>query len=261
MSKRRNTSRPGKSETALPTPEPPPKQTLLAWLRDRFFAGVVIAAPIAISISAVYWFILFIDARVKPLLPPILKPETYTNIAIPGFGVLVAVIVLTLLGTIATNLIGRSILRMADRLMSRVPVVSNIYSAFKQLFEILASNQQASFKEVVLVEYPKAGTWCLGFLTSRARGEVANRLGEKFLGVFVPTTPNPTSGYLMYFKESGVKRLEMSVEEGAKMIVSAGLIVPEDLVETKNAETAEDQETLTSTGREARASETAGEEG
>lgn len=209
--------------------EKPPRQTLFAWLRGRFFAGVVIAAPIAISIGVVYWLITFLDARIKPLLPPILKPETYTNIAIPGFGVLVAIAGLTLLGAVATNLIGRSVLRLSDRLLSRIPVVSNIYSAFKQLFEILGSNQQASFKEVVLVEYPKKGTWCIGFLTARARGEVRGHLDEDFVGVFVPTTPNPTSGFLMYVHESEIKRLTMSIEEGAKMIISAGLVVPEDL--------------------------------
>ena len=212
-------------ELGLPS-DPPPRQTLFAWLRGRFFAGVVIAAPIGISIGLVYWLITFLDARIKPLLPPLLQPETYTNIAIPGFGVLVAIAGLTLLGAVATNLIGRSIVRLADRLLSRIPVVSNIYSAFKQLFEILGSNQQASFKEVVLVEYPKKGTWCIGFLTARARGEVQTQLAEDYVGVFVPTTPNPTSGFLMYLHESEIKRLNMSIEDGAKMIISAGLVVP-----------------------------------
>ncbi len=209
--------------------DPPPKPTLLGWLRSRFFAGVVIAAPIAISIGVVYWFILFMDARIKPLLPPILKPETYTNIAIPGFGVLVAVIALTFLGAVATNLIGRSLLRISDRMLSSIPVVSNLYSAFKQLFELVASNEQASFKEVVLVEYPRKGSWCIAFITARARGEVRTRLGEDFVGIFVPTTPNPTSGFLIYVAASDIIHLGMTIEEGAKMIISAGLVVPEDL--------------------------------
>ncbi|MEO0465762.1 MAG: DUF502 domain-containing protein [Pseudomonadota bacterium] len=207
----------------------PPKQTLFAWLRGRFFAGVVIAAPIAISVGVVYWLITVIDARIKPLLPPILKPESYTNFAIPGFGVLVAVIGLTLLGAIATNLIGRSAVSLSDRILSRVPVVSNIYGAFKQLFDLLGSSDQASFKEVVLVEYPKKGTWCIGFLTARAKGEVRTQLGSEFIGVFVPTTPNPTSGFLMYLPSDEIIHLKMTVEEGAKMIISAGLVVPDDL--------------------------------
>ncbi|MEL6752873.1 MAG: DUF502 domain-containing protein [Pseudomonadota bacterium] len=206
-----------------------PRQTLFGWLRGRFFAGIVIAAPIAISIGIVSWLIGEIDKRVKPLLPPILDPETYTNIAIPGVGVLVAIILLTLLGAVATNLIGRAALRLSDRILSRIPVVSNIYNAFKQLFELLASSDQNNFQEVVLVEYPKKGTWCIGFLTAKAKGELRTNLSDEHIGVFVPTTPNPTSGFLMYLHQSEVIRLEMSVEEGARMIISAGLVVPEQM--------------------------------
>lgn len=206
-----------------------PRQTFFGWLRGRFFAGIVIAAPIAISIGIVTWLIGEIDRRVKPLLPPILDPETYTNIAIPGVGVLVAVVLLTLLGAVATNLIGRAALRLSDRILSRIPVVSNIYNAFKQLFDLLASNEQNNFQEVVLVEYPKKGTWCIGFLTAKAKGEIRTNLSEEFVGVFVPTTPNPTSGFLMYLHKSEIIPLQMSVEEGARMIISAGLVVPEEL--------------------------------
>ena len=137
-------SRKKKDTPPLP-PEDLPKQTLFGWLRGRFFAGIVIAAPITISLSVVAWLITVIDARVKPLLPPLLKPETYTNIAIPGVGVVVAVIGLTLLGAVATNLIGRSLVGATERLLGRIPVVSNIYGAFKQLFDILGSSDQASF--------------------------------------------------------------------------------------------------------------------
>ncbi|MEM9739404.1 MAG: DUF502 domain-containing protein [Pseudomonadota bacterium] len=206
-----------------------PRQTIFGWLRGRFFAGVVIAAPIAISIGIVSWLIGEIDKRVKPLLPPILDPETYTNIAIPGVGVLVAVILLTLLGAIATNLIGRAALRLSDRILSRIPVVSNIYNAFKQLFELLGSSDQNNFQEVVLVEYPKKGTWCVGFLTAKAKGEIRTSLSSDYVGVFVPTTPNPTSGFLMYLHKSEIIHLQMSVEEGARMIISAGLVVPDEL--------------------------------
>lgn len=207
----------------------PPRQTLFAWLRGRFFAGIVIAAPIGISIGGVAWLISYIDAQVKPLLPPILKPETYTNIAIPGFGVLVAIVGLTLLGAVATNLIGRAVLRLSDRVLSRIPVVSNIYNAFKQLFDLLGSNENANFKEVVLVEYPKRGTWCVGFLTAAAKGEIRTNLSSDYMGVFVPTTPNPTSGFLMYIQNEEIIRLKMSIEEGAKMIISGGLVVPDEL--------------------------------
>lgn len=213
----------------LPMGEDRPRQTLFGWLRGRFFAGVVIAAPIAISVGIVYWLITVIDARVRPLLPPILDPETYTNIAIPGVGLMVAIVGLTLLGAIGANLIGRSVVNLTERLLNRIPVVSNIYGAFKQLFDILGSGDRKNFKEVVLVEYPKRGTWCIGFVSADAKGEMRDHLTDGFVGVFVPTTPNPTSGFLLYVHRSELKSLSMSVEEGAKMIISAGLVVPETL--------------------------------
>ncbi|WP_084396483.1 DUF502 domain-containing protein [Henriciella aquimarina] len=207
---------------------PKPKRlTLGAWLRGRFLAGMVIAAPIAITFYVLQFLINFIDNRVKPLLPPVIQPETYTNYAIPGFGVVVMIIALTILGAVATNLIGRSVIRAADRILSRLPIVRNVYAAFKQLTDVIANNQQASYDRVVLIEYPKRGSWCLGFVSTSARGEVRSRLGEGHIGVFVPTTPNPTSGFLMYVKEEECIELDMTIEEGAKMILSAGLVVPE----------------------------------
>ncbi|WP_084419084.1 DUF502 domain-containing protein [Henriciella litoralis] len=209
------------------TPPPPKRPSVWAWLRGRFLAGMVIAAPIAITFFVLQFLINLIDNRVKPLLPPILQPETYTNYAIPGFGVLVMVVALTALGAVATNLIGRSVIRGADRLLSSVPVVRNVYAAFKQLVEVLTNNQQASYDRVVMVEYPKKGSWCIGFVSSNAKGEISHHLGAHFVGVFVPTTPNPTSGFLIYVDESECIEMDMSIEDGAKMILSAGLVVPD----------------------------------
>ena len=207
----------------------PPRVTLFAWLRGRFFAGMVIALPIVVTFALLQFLISEIDKRVVPLLPAALKPETYLNYAVPGFGLLVLVIFLTILGAIATNLIGRSVISVSDRILSRVPVVRSVYSAFKQLTEVFASNTTDQFSECVLIEYPKVGTWCIGFLSSPAKGEIKSSLGPEFIGVFVPTTPNPTSGFLMYVEASEVVRLDMTVEEGVKMILSAGLVVPEHL--------------------------------
>ena len=200
---------------------------LFAWLRGRFFAGMVIAAPLAATFFILQFLITFIDNRVKPLLPPLLQPETYTNYAIPGFGVLVLVVALTILGAITANLIGRSLLAATDRIFSRIPIVRNVYAAIKQLTEVLANNQQASFDRCVMVEYPKKESWCIAFVSSHARGEIGSKLGETKIGVFVPTTPNPTSGFLIYVEEEETIALEMSVEEGAKMILTAGLVVPD----------------------------------
>ncbi len=188
---------------------------------------MVIAAPIAVTFLILQFLIGEIDKRVVPLIPAALNPETYLKYAVPGFGLIVLVVFLTILGAIATNLIGRSVISVGDRILGQVPIVRSLYSAFKQLVEVFAKDNTDQFSEVVLVEYPKAGTWCLGFVSSSARGEIGAALGQDFLGIFVPTTPNPTSGFLMYLDAREVIRLSMTVEEGAKMILSAGLVVPE----------------------------------
>jgi len=214
-------------EEMIPDIGKPKPVGLFSWLRGRFFAGMVIAAPLAATIFILQFLITFIDNRVKPLLPPLLKPETYTNYAIPGFGVLVVVIALTILGAITANLIGRSLLRATDRIFSRIPIVRNVYAAIKQLTEVLSNNQQASFDRCVMIEYPKQGSWCIGFVSSHAKQEIGLKLGTTKIGVFVPTSPNPTSGFLIYVEEVETVALDMSVEEGAKMILTAGLVVPD----------------------------------
>ncbi|MEM9225724.1 MAG: DUF502 domain-containing protein [Pseudomonadota bacterium] len=207
--------------------EAPKKLGLFAWLRGRFFAGMVIAAPIAATYFILQFLITFIDNSVRPLLPPILQPETYTNYAVPGFGLLVLVVGLTFLGAVTANLVGRSVLRATDRVFSRIPIVKNVYAAIKQLTDVLANNQSASFDRVVMVQYPREGSWCIGFVSSEARGEVGGKLGSGMVGVFVPTTPNPTSGFLIYVKADECIEMNMSIEEGAKLILTAGLVVPD----------------------------------
>ncbi|HPE47234.1 MAG TPA: DUF502 domain-containing protein [Hyphomonas sp.] len=207
--------------------EKPPRVSPWAWLRNRFFAGMVIAAPIVVTFSILQFFITYIDSRVVPWLPEALRPQTYLNYAVPGFGLIVLVLFLTILGAITTNLIGRSVVGLMDRALSRIPIVRTVYSAFKQIVDVFANNPTEQFQECVLIEFPKQGTWCLGFLAAPARGEIKTVLGEEFIGVFVPTTPNPTSGFIMYVKAEEVIRMHMSVEEGARMILSAGLVVPE----------------------------------
>ncbi len=226
MSKTEKTDQP---DYGLLPPHKPRRLSFFGWLRGRFFAGMVIALPVVVTFLILQFLINEIDKRVVPLLPTALKPETYLNYAVPGFGLIVLVVFLTVLGAIATNLIGRSVIGLADRILSRLPFVRSVYSAFKQLVDVFASSNTEQFSECVLIEYPKKGTWCLGFLSSPAKGEVRSVLGPAFIGVFVPTTPNPTSGFLMYVEASEVVRLDMTVEEGAKMILSAGLVVPEHL--------------------------------
>ena len=225
----------------------PAKQSLFAWLRSRFLAGVVIAAPIVITLYVVVSLFSWMDkpfqALIRQFVPEAWQPSTYLpdqmtllgitfdTPGLPGLGLFVAVMLLTLVGAVGTNLIGRSLVKAGDRLLSRLPVVSNVYSLFKQLFETIVSSKENSFKDMVLVEYPKKGTWCLGFVTAPVKGEVLARLGDGMMGVFVPTTPNPTSGFYMFIPKAEVIDLNMTVEEGAKMIVSVGMVVPEHLTE------------------------------
>ena len=207
----------------------PKKQSLFGWLRSRFFAGMVIALPVVVTFLLLQFLISKIDEVVVPLLPPALNPESYLSVAVPGFGLIVLILFLTALGAIATNLIGRSVIQASDRLLTRVPIVRSVYSAFKQLVDVFANNATGQFNEVVLVEYPRIGSWAVGFVSTDAKGEIASRLGDGHVGVFVPTTPNPTSGFLIYVKSEDLQYLDMSVEDGAKLIFSAGLVVPGDL--------------------------------
>ncbi|MGD2132902.1 MAG: DUF502 domain-containing protein [Maricaulaceae bacterium] len=223
-----------KSRKGSDTGEPPilteqPKFSLWLWLRNSFFTGIVVAAPITVTVWLVYTFINFADRTVKPLIPRAYLPEEWLGFAIPGFGLIVAILVLTMLGALAANILGRSLLQVGERLVARVPFVRTIYGALKQLLESVFSQTEKSFKEVVMIQYPREGLWVVGFITTRARGEVKRRLGEDYLGVFVPSTPNPTSGFIVWLPESDVVRLNMSVEDGANLIVSAGIVIPEEV--------------------------------
>ena len=214
------------------TPSParilaPQKPTFFGWLRARFFTGVVVAAPIGLTAALVYWFVTFVDDTIKPLIPKPWNPDTYLPFAVPGIGLIVAVTALTLLGAFTANFFGRTLISIGERIVKRVPLVSSIYALIKQVFETFANSTNQSFQEVVIIEYPRKGTWAVGFVSSEARGEVANRIGPQHYAVFVPTTPNPTSGFLIYVPAADIIHTSMTVEEGAKLIVSAGLVSPD----------------------------------
>lgn len=205
----------------------PVRQGLLSWLRERFVAGMLIALPIVATFIILEFLINLIDSRVVPLIPPALRPETYLDYAVPGFGLLILLLFLTLLGALATNFLGSYFVALTDRILTRVPVVRSVYSVFKQIRDVFQSNTGGQYKEVVLVQYPKGGSWAIAFVAGPVKGEMRQKLGEDYLGVFVPTTPNPTSGFLLYVKASEIVRLDMTVEDGAKVIFSGGLVVPD----------------------------------
>ncbi|MEM9733943.1 MAG: DUF502 domain-containing protein [Pseudomonadota bacterium] len=206
------------------------RQPYTTRLRNYFFTGLVICAPLAITAYLTWTLVEWIDSWVKPYLPAVYNPETYLPFSIPGFGVLVALIVITMIGFLTANLIGKSIVSYGEYLLSRMPVVRNIYSALKQIFETVFREDSDSFQSVVLVEYPRPGIWALAFVATDTLGEVQAQLDEpagKTVSVFLPTTPNPTSGFLLFVPAKDVINLKMSVEEAAKLVISAGLVAPE----------------------------------
>ncbi len=210
-------------------PENPPiviarkPQGLLTRLRNWFFAGVVVATPIAITIWLVWSVVVLIDTQIVPLIPKSWNPETYLTFELPGLGIITAVVVLTLLGALVTNLLGQHAVKLGEKLLARVPLVRSIYSILKQVVETIASNDSSSFKEAVLVEYPGKGLWVLGFVTSRTPDpEIAGQL-EGIVSVFVPSSPNPAMGQLVYVTPERIRKLDMPVEKAAKLVISFGI--------------------------------------
>ncbi len=208
--------------------EPAPKIGLFSRLRTYFLTGIVITAPIAITIYLTYVFVDFVDANVTPLIPARYNPETYLPFSVPGLGLFVAVLVLILIGFLTANFLGRSLLHFGERIVARMPVVRSIYKALKQIIETVLAQSSSSFREVVLFEYPRKGIWAIAFVTSEVKGEVADLDEETMISVFLPTTPNPTSGFLLFVPKRDLKFLDMSVEEGVKLVISAGMIWPSD---------------------------------
>jgi len=207
-------------------------------LRNYLFTGVIIVGPVSITIYIVWWFVNLVDAWVKPLLPSLAEIERSLPFEIPlplsalpdipGIGLIVAVIGLTLIGALTANLFGRTIFGYGELMLGRMPIVRNVYAALKQIFETVLSKSGSSFQRVGLIEYPRQGIYSIIFISTPTRGEIQSRHGaEQLVSVFLPTTPNPTSGFLLFLPEKDIRVLDMSVEEAAKLIISAGLVVPE----------------------------------
>lgn len=197
-------------------------------LRTYFFAGVLVVAPIGITLYLALAFIGFVDDKVVSLVPQTYNPKTYLPYGIPGLGLVIVIIGLTLVGWIAAGVVGRLVLRLGERIVDRMPVVRNVYSAAKQIVETVVARQSNAFRKAVLVEYPRPGVWAVAFVTGRTKGEIQRSRGEDYVNVFVPTTPNPTSGFLLFVPKKQVVNLDMTVEEAIKLVVSCGLVVPPD---------------------------------
>jgi uncharacterized membrane protein len=217
-------------------PKPPAGPGPVARLRNYFFAGILVTAPVGITFWLVWQVIGFIDNKVTPLVPPVWNPETYLPFGLPGLGLVVSVVFLTLAGFVATGIAGRALVHLGERLVARVPVARSIYSWTKQVFETVLSQQSAAFNEVVLIEYPSRGIWAVGFITGQTVGEVQELTAETVYNVFIPATPNPTTGFLLFIPQRDVHHLDMTVEEGIKLVISGGIVIPRQRSAEETAE-------------------------
>lgn len=206
----------------------PPRIGLIGRLRAYFFAGVLVTAPAAITFYVAWLVIDFIDRQVTPWLPPRYNPETYLPFGLPGLGLLILLFSLTAIGALTAGFLGNILVRAGERILARMPIIRSIYSAIKQIFETVLRQQSTAFREVVLLEYPRPGIWTIGFITAPAAAEIRRLINGEMANVFVPTTPNPTSGFLLFVPRSDLIGLLMTVEEGIKMVVSGGIVTPPD---------------------------------
>ena len=197
-------------------------------IRRYFLAGLLVTAPLGITALIAWWIINFIDEWVTPFIPTKYNPETYLPFSLPGLGLLILFISLTLIGALTAGLMGRWVVRTGERILNRMPVVRSVYSAIKQIFETILAQQSNAFREAVLIEYPRRGIWAIGFITGTTKGEVQNLTLEETVNIFLPTTPNPTSGFLLFVPREEVVPLDMSVEEAVKMVISGGIVTPPD---------------------------------
>jgi len=212
-------------------PDAPAKSSrmgLAARLRAYFLAGVLVTAPFALTAYLAWAVVDFVDSRVMPLFPDRYNPNAYLPVGIPGIGLIVAFVLLTAIGALTAGLAGRLLIGFSETLLARMPVVRGVYGAIKQIVSTIVSQQSNSFREVVLVQWPRQGMWTIAFVTGTPTAEIrALSPGSEMVGVYVPTTPNPTSGYLMWVDRREIVPMAISVEDGIKLVVSCGIVTPE----------------------------------
>jgi uncharacterized membrane protein len=196
-------------------------------VRTYFLTGLVVAGPVAVTLWLIWWFVTWVDGLVRPFIPKMYRPETYLPIQIPGLGLIIAFVALTLLGFLTANLIGRKLVDLGEGLLSRMPIVRPIYRTAKQIFQTLFSKSGSTFRKVGLVEFPSPGMWSLVFLTQSPTDEVSSRLPAlEHVSAFMPCTPNPTTGFFFYVPRRDVIDLDITVEQAMTLLMSAGIVQP-----------------------------------
>ena len=196
-------------------------------IRTYFLTGLVVAGPVAVTLWLIWWFVTWVDGLVRPFIPKMYRPETYLPIQVPGLGLIIAFVALTLLGFLTANLIGRKLVDLGEGLLSRMPIVRPIYRTAKQIFQTLFSKSDSSFRKVGLVEFPSPGMWSLVFLTQSPTNEISSRLPAlEHVSAFMPCTPNPTTGFFFYVPRRDVIDLDITVEQAMTLLMSAGIVQP-----------------------------------
>jgi uncharacterized membrane protein len=208
-----------------------------ARLRNYFLTGLVVVGPVSITLYIAWNFITMVDAWVKPYVPRIYNPDYYMPFPIPGVGLVFAVVLLTIIGALAANLLGRSLISAGELMLGRTPIVRNVYRGIKQIFEsvVTASSPSQSFQKVALMEFPSKGIWSIIFVTGDAAREITKEIpGEDLISVFMPTGMLPPSGFVCFVPRKDILPLRMSVEDAAKIIISAGMVNPETQAKLKD---------------------------
>ena len=196
--------------------------------RGYFLTGIVVTAPLGLTIYLAIIFVNFFDNKLRDLIPVQYHYDKILPIQIPGIGLIVVFLLLTFVGFLTAGLIGRYIIKLGERIIQRLPIIRSVYGALKQIFESVLASSSESFREVVLVEYPRRGIWAIAFITGITKEEVQNITDNEMVNIFLPTTPNPTSGFLLFVPKDELIQLNMTVEEGIKMVISGGIVTPKD---------------------------------
>src|SRR5215475_6885061 len=223
-------------------------------VRTYFLTGLVVAGPVAITFYLVWAFVTWVDDLVRPFIPFAYRPETYLPVKVPGFGLIIAFLALTVVGFLTANLVGKTLVGVGETILERVPIVRPLYRGLKQVFETLFSKSGSTFRTVGLVEFPAPGMWSLVFLSTPPGADIMAHMPsqEDYVSVFMPCTPNPTTGFFFYVPHREVIALDISVEEAAKLIMTAGMIQPGG----SGAEPQRALATLAATARAAKANRT-----
>ena len=208
------------------TDKKPPINILALKLRSYLFTGILITAPVVITLWIVFSLVKVFDGLVTPLIPIQFNPNQYLPYEIPGIGLIVLITFLIIIGFLTANFFGRWIVKRTEIILQNIPLIKVFYKTIKQILETVLKNNSNAFRKVVLVEYPRKGLWIIGFTTGETSGLIRKKIGTKLINVFIPTTPNPTSGFLLLVPEKELKYLEIGVDDAIKTVVSAGIVPP-----------------------------------